>query len=133
MLMLTPDVILALIDQAKFWIGFIGVIVFGGRIVGWFRAIRSKDLKEIHEGVSTTQSELVKQTDVLQKGFENMCSSHSRDIQELRSDFRTLFSYGKPVITAAVGRSDTPRRNQRPSARSDRHVPKKLNRKEKGK
>jgi len=99
---------MAYLDAAKFWVAIFGVLAFGSRIINWFKDIRSKDLKEIHEGVATTQVELVKQTDVLQKGFENMCSSHSRDIQELRSDFRAFFNPYQaamiPVRSGAKGR-----------------------------
>jgi hypothetical protein len=115
MLALTPDMVFAVLDQVKWWAGILGALVFGGRIVGWFKDIRAKDLKEIQSGVVTTQSELVKQTEVLQKGFYSLETSHTRDIQELRNDFRTFFAFGKPAMAAAA--SGPPRKK---SARSGR-------------
>jgi hypothetical protein len=119
MFVVTPDLIFTILDQVKWWAGILGALVFGGRIVGWFKDIRAKDLKEIQAGVVTTQAELVKQTEVLQKGFSSLEVSHTRDIQELRNDFRTFFSFGKPAMAAAA--SGPPRKR---SARSNRPTPK---------
>ncbi len=119
MLPLTPDMVFAVLDQLKWWVGILSAVVFSGRIVNWFRDIRVKDLKEIHEGVVTTQSELVKQTDVLQKGFSSLETSHTRDIQELRSDFRTFYMPQHAMMAAASG----PARKK--AARSNRPTTKK--------
>lgn len=123
MIAITPDIVFAVLDQIKWWAGIVSALVLSGKVVSWFKDIRAKDLKEIHEGVVNTQVELSKQTDVLQKGFSSLETSHTRDIQELRSDFRTFFTFSKPAMAAASsGPSHKPRKA---AARSNRPIPKK--------
>lgn len=123
MFILTPDVVFTILDQIKWWAGILGAVVFGAKIVNWFKDIRAKDLKDIHAGVNETQQELIKQTDILQKGFQNIVTSSSRDIQELRSDFRTFFTFSSPAMAPA---HKAPARKLRKTvAKSGRPTPKK--------
>lgn len=94
MIAVTPELIY---EQSKFWIALISFLwaIFKG--FNWVKDIREKDLKDIHNGVTSLRGEIQGQTTQIVD-----------QIKELRSDFRTFYTIPQPQMIPA--RAKAPRR-----------------------
>lgn len=107
---LSPDMLsllIAVYNYGKVILGFSGVAVAGWKVVQWVKEIRTKDFAELRASVNDTQISLT----TLGHKVDSQTSAVVRELQELRSDFRTFYTQPVPQMLPAQAR---PKRTLKP-------------------
>lgn len=93
-----------LYEESKFWSALVALIWAVFRGFNWLRD-REKDLKVIQGDMGLLNGEVKKQTGAIEFGFERQTSSLTRELQELRSDFRTFYTAPDPLMIPVRARA----------------------------
>ena len=86
--------------ELKFWLSLIGALWAVFRGFNWVKEIRTNDLKHIHSGVESLQSDIKDQT----ASFVSAINNNTNELKELRSDIRTFTTavVAQPHISRSV-------------------------------
>lgn len=109
---LSPDTIalvLAVYNYGKVILGLSGLAVAIWKVVQWVKEIRTKDFADLRASVSETQVSLT----TLGHKVDSQTSAVVRELQELRSDFRTFYTQPVPQMLPAQSK---PKRVLKPRA-----------------
>ena len=97
---LSPDIIalaMVIYSYGKFVIGFGGLAVAVWKMVQWVKEIRTKDFADLRTAVTETQGSI----DALGHKVDAQTNAVVRELQELRSDFRTFYTQPVPQMLPA--------------------------------
>ena len=109
---LSPDIIalaMVIYSYGKFVIGFGGLAVAVWKMVQWVKEIRTKDFADLRTAVTETQGSI----DALGHKVDAQTNAVVRELQELRSDFRTFYTQPVPQMLPAQSK---PKRVLKPRA-----------------
>lgn len=98
----TFHILQSVAEQGKFWVGLATAIIAGYKGFEWVKQIRTKDLKEIHDGIKSMSGKIDTQT-----------ASVVGELKEMRADFRTFYISPAPAMLTArakpVAKKRTPK------------------------
>lgn len=94
-----------LYDTVELWLLIIGGAWGAFKSYQWVKAIREKDLRGLKLDVTALNNDLNRQTDSIVSGFSTLESSVTRELQELRSDFRSFVRPTAPIMVPVRART----------------------------
>jgi hypothetical protein len=74
--------------ELKYWVSIGGFFFTLFKGYYWIKDVRDKDLKQLHESVSSLNAELKSQT----TSFVSAVATNTKELTELRSDLRTFYA-----------------------------------------
>jgi hypothetical protein len=98
-------------EESKFWSALIGMLWAAFKGFSWIKDIREKDLKGIQGDVSLLSGEVRRQTDVISTVTDRQTNAMTRELQELRSDFRTFYTAPDALMVPVHARGIRKRAN----------------------
>jgi hypothetical protein len=93
----TVTLVIAMSNYLKLIVGFGAVAISGWKGVQWVKEIRTKDFKDLRDAVGDTQTSL----ESIGHKLDSQTSAVVRELQELRSDFRTFYTQAVPQMLPA--------------------------------
>lgn len=113
---LDVETLTRLYTESKFWAALVGGLWVAFKGINWVKDIREKDLKGLKSDISHVGIELNRQTDTIASGFTSLQTATTRELQELRSDFRTFYTAPDPLMIPVHARG--PKKKASVTARS---------------
>jgi hypothetical protein len=89
-----------LYNYGRVILGFAAVAIAGWKMVQWVKEIRTKDFADLRTAVTETQGSI----DALGHKVDAQTNAVVRELQELRSDFRTFYTQPVPQMLPAQAR-----------------------------